>query len=379
MRNQIAVTGLFDGHTFKQQQLINLENDLILSVTAIPEDYSGEVLNGILVPGFVDLQVNGGGGLLFNNQPTLTTLQTMANAHARFGTTAMLPTLITDDLHIIASAANAVSEAIAEQTPGVIGVHFEGPHLSVAKKGIHPQQHVRTMGDQELAQYCRKDLGIVMLTVAPETVPDDIIRELVNAGVIVCLGHSNASAERTQQALEAGASGFTHLFNAMSPFTSREPGMVGAALASSAACGLIVDLHHVHPLSAKVAIDCKGVDQVYLVTDAMAHVGSELNELAYFDTRITRHKDRLALPDGSLAGSALDMAGAVRNSHQHLNLPLADCLIMASRTPARFIGQGDKLGKIAPGQLASFVLLDDDLQVKASWINGRSAFAHSSF
>lgn len=359
----------FDGEQFHQDPCITIEDNQVLSLEPRAGAQIVE-LDGLLAPGFVDVQVNGGGGVLFNQAPMPGTFETMVRAHARFGTTAMLPTLITDGLGVIQQAADAMAQAITDKMPGVLGIHFEGPHLSEPKKGIHRQQFIRPISDAELEQFCRQDLGKVLVTLAPENVPPDVIRELVSKGVKVCLGHSNADVDKVLAAIEAGADGFTHLFNAMSAMTSRAPGMVGAALASDSYCGLILDHYHVHPVSAKAAIKAKGIERIMLVTDAMAHVGAQMDELPFFDTRIRRDGDKLTIPGGTLAGSALDMASAVRNCHRDLGFDLSKALQMAALTPASYLGLDKQIGKLKPGYRADMVLLDEQQQVKQCWIGG---------
>jgi len=362
----------FDGESMHDNATVTVEGNKVLSLAPHP---GARVirLDGLLAPGFVDLQVNGGGGALFNSDTSTEGLSRIREAHSRFGTTAMTPTLITDDINRIKLAADAMASAIEQQLPGILGIHFEGPHLSKPKKGIHREKFIRSISDAELAQFCRQDLGKVIVTLAPENVPADIIAELVAKGVQVCLGHSNADAETVMAALAAGASGFTHLYNAMSALTSRAPGMVGAAMADeNSYAGLIVDLYHVHPLSARAAIRAKGSNRIMLVTDAMAHVGCDKSALPFFDTVIQRDGDKLTIEDGTLAGSALDMASAVRNSHLYLGLPLADCLQMAALTPASYLGLEGSLGKLQPGYQADMVLLNDKLEVTNCWLAGKA-------
>lgn len=330
------------------------------------------VLNGTVAPGFIDVQVNGGGGAFYNADRTLNCLDTMARAHGQFGTTAMLPTLITDSVTVMNEAADAMALAIKEKTPGVIGIHFEGPHLSIAKKGTHSEQYIRPISEQEFAIFKRDDLGIKLVTLAPENVSVSDIKRLVELGVKVSIGHTNADFDTVQAALAAGADGFTHLFNAMSPFTSREPGVVGAALSDVHSwCGLIVDGHHVHPASAKLAINTKTPGKMMLVTDAMPPVGTEDTEFDFFDGRkVLRTGDRLNSSTGELAGSVLDMASAVRNSVNTLDVSLSEALKMASLYPAQYLGLSTQKGRIADGFDADFVVLDEHINVIAHYING---------
>ncbi|MEO3864353.1 N-acetylglucosamine-6-phosphate deacetylase [Rheinheimera fenheensis] len=364
---QLNVSRLFDGHHWRENVSVVIDNGLVQAITPA----SGDITAGMLVPGFIDIQVNGGGGVLFNSTPTVASLRTMLTAHARFGTTAMLPTVITDSIEVMQRAADAIAGAVAANEPGIIGVHFEGPHLSLPKKGVHPPQHIRELSEQELALYGRADLGIKLLTVAPENVSPAQIKQLTALKVIVCLGHSNADAATVQAALDAGASGFTHLYNAMSPLTSREPGMVGVALADADSwCGVIFDGHHMHPLAAKVALAAKPTGKLLIVTDAMSPVGTDATEFDLFDGKVIRQGNKLTDAEGRLAGSVLDMAGAVRYAIVSLGVLPDEALRMASLYPAQFLGLPAG-GQIRVGAAADLVLLDTDFQVQGCWIQGQ--------
>jgi N-acetylglucosamine-6-phosphate deacetylase len=362
---------LFDGNTIKNNQMMTVDKGTIHSIESAQCPSDAIQLSGLVAPGFVDVQVNGGGGVLFNNQPNLDTLLTMSRAHQQFGSTAILPTLITDDLATMQLAANAVASAIAQNVKGILGIHFEGPHLSQPKKGIHPTEHIRQISPEEMALFTRKDLGVVCVTLAPENVSVETIKELVQANVKVCLGHSNASAAQTFAALQAGAQGFTHLFNAMSPLQSREAGMVGAALLDPTSyCGLIVDHEHVDITSCQLAIKCKTPERIMLVTDAMSHVGSEQIELHFAGMQIRRQGNKLTIEGGRLAGSVLDMASAVRNSIEYLDCSIQEAIKMASTTPATFLGLQQQKGYLAPGFDADWVVLTDQYYVSATYIAG---------
>ena len=366
---------LFDGKSIRTNQIMTVVGGKIVSIDTGNSTDTDERLTGLVVPGYIDVQVNGGGGVLFNNQPTLQTLQIMSNAHQQFGTTAMLPTLITDDLPTMLEAGNAIEQAISSNLHGVVGVHFEGPHLSQPKKGIHPEKHIRHISDQELALFTRKDLGVVCVTLAPENVSCDVIKELVQANVKVCLGHSNATVEQTLSAIEAGAQGFTHLFNAMSPLQSRAAGMVGAALLDDKTfCGLIVDHEHVDKASCQLAIKCKTADKIMLVTDAMSHVGSDQVNLNFSGMEITREGNKLTIEGGRLAGSALDMASAVKHTIQDLNCSIEDAINMASFTPANFIGKQKTKGLLAPNFDADWLVLDEKFNVNQTYISGQNVY-----
>ncbi len=369
MQQQISVARLFDGEKWQHNVQLTMAEGRIQQLS--PAEPS-TVLPYSLVPGFIDVQVNGGGGALFNTAPTLQTLRTMVKAHAGFGSTALLPTVITDSIAIMQQTADVIAAAIARQEPGVLGVHFEGPHLSVPKKGVHPVQHIRQLSAAEMAIYRRTDLGIKLVTVAPENISPDQIRALVSAGVIVCLGHSNADGATVEAAIAAGASGFTHLYNAMSPLTSREPGMVGVALADASTwCGIILDGHHVHPTAARLAIAAKPRGKMLIVTDAMSPVGTSETEFDFFDGKVRRDGNKLTAESGQLAGSVLDMAGAVQYAITQLGVTEAEALRMASLYPAQFLGISQQRGHIAVGAIADLVLLDPQGQVVQCWLAGQ--------
>lgn len=371
MKNIYFTQSLFTGEAFLNNVSFTVENGKISEITEGKVSAAHE-LAGTVVPGFIDVQVNGGGGGFFNAEQTTDCLSTIAKAHGQFGTTAMLPTLITDSVDVMRRAADATAEAIKQNLPGVLGVHFEGPHLSFPKKGTHSEQFIRPISEAEFAVFERQDLGIKLVTLAPENVSAADIRRLVAAGVKVSIGHSNADYATTLAALEAGADGFTHLYNAMSPFTSREPGVVGAALADTNAwCGLIVDGHHVHPVSAKFAINSKTRGKIMLVTDAMPPVGTDATEFDFFDGRkVIRTGDRLNSSTGELAGSVLDMAGAVKNTVTTLDVSFAEALRMASLYPAQYLGVDDRKGRLAVGFDADFVVLDNHYNALETYICG---------
>lgn len=334
---------------------------------AQPHDLGG----ALLLPGFIDVQVNGGGGVLFNEAPTVETIRRIGAAHRRYGTTGFLPTLISDDLAVMRAALIAVEQALIEGVPGLLGIHLEGPYLAPARKGVHDAKFFHAPGREELALLCAPHRGVRLVTLAPDQVPAESIRRLAEAGVIVCAGHTAADYATTRAALEAGVRGFTHLFNAMTPLGSREPGVVGAALDDADSwCGIIVDGHHVHPASLRVAIAAKAHGKMLLVTDAMPPVGADSPEYVLNGETIIARDGICQTAQGVLAGSALDMAMAVRNAVEMLGLPLAEAVRMASTYPADFLGLGASHGRIAVGYRADLVLLEDDYRVQQSWIGG---------
>ncbi len=343
----------------------------IVDAASLPATLPVETLtSGLLLPGFIDTQVNGGGGVLFNDQPTLEGITVIAAAHRAFGTTAFLPTLISDDLDVIARAIAAVDAAILAGVPGVVGIHVEGPFLNPAKHGIHDANKFRAMDSEAIDLLTSLRHGKTLVTLAPECTDPAMIAALIARGVTVAAGHSLASYEDMQRAVAGGLSGVTHLFNAMTQLESRDPGLVGAAIDLGLTCGIIVDGYHVHPAALRAAFRAKGADELMLVTDAMPSVGHDAAGFALGDIWISRQSGALRGPDGTLAGSDLDMARALRNAVSMMNIDLISASKMASTTPAGFIGLGTDYGCLAPGRRADIVHLDDALLPLATWIAG---------
>jgi N-acetylglucosamine-6-phosphate deacetylase len=326
---------------------------------------------GILLPGFIDTQVNGGGGALLNDVPTVAGIRAIAAAHRTFGTTGLLPTLISDDLDVVAAAIAAVDDAIVAGVPGVLGIHIEGPFLNPGKRGIHDATKFRTLDHEAAALLSSLKQGKTLVTLAPESLGDGLIQVLVESGVIVAAGHTLATYDQMQRAFDQGVTGVTHLFNAMTQLDSRAPGVVGAAL-SDPRCisGLIVDGHHVHPAALRLALKARGPEGLMLVTDAMPSVGSGQKHFLLAGQTISAENGVCRAADGTLAGSDLDMATAFRNAITMMNVDIATASRMASGTPATFLGLSHCRGDIAPGFSADLVHLDGDLCVTATWIDG---------
>jgi N-acetylglucosamine-6-phosphate deacetylase len=328
----------------------------------------------ILLPGFIDVQVNGGGGVLFNDDPSLESIRAIGSAHRQFGTTGFLPTLISDDLDTIGQAIAAVQSSLDAGLPGPLGIHIEGPFLNWARRGVHDPKHLRRLDNGVISLLGSLRGGRTVLTLAPEMTTVDMIEQLTARGILVSAGHSDANYEQTAAAIEHGVRGFTHLFNAMAPLAPREPGIVGAALYDPTTwCGIIVDGHHVDPVMLKLALRCKRHDRFMLVTDAMPPVGSSAPTFI-LQGRTIRVADGVCRDEnGTLAGTALDMATAVRNAVSLLGLGVAPAARMASEYPAEFLGLERELGKIAPGYRANLVLVDDAIRVRRTWIEGVSS------
>ena len=325
-----------------------------------------------LLPGFVDVQVNGGGGVLFNDAPTIEGLRTIAAAHARFGTTGFLPTLISDDAQTLARAIAAVDTAIAAGVPGVLDIHIEGPYLNAARKGVHHAEHFRDLDARAVGLLCSLKRGVTLLTLAPERAEPGVLAELAAAGVILAAGHTNATATEIAAARGQGLTGFTHLFNAMSQLSAREPGVVGAALSEDESyCGIIVDGKHVDPRVLKVALRAKRHDRFMLVTDAMPAVGTDAQSFELQGRTIKVVDDHCIDEHGTLAGTALNMGQAVSNAVTLLGLPVTEAVRMASEYPAQFLKLAASHGRIAPGLRADFAVADAAGRIHETWIGGR--------
>lgn len=350
----------------------------IVQEAAIPGDAAVTRLDGgLLAPGFVDLQVNGGGGVLFNGQPDLAAIETICKAHIPFGTTSLLATLITDTPDVTSAAIAASILALEEDVPGFLGLHLEGPHLSVAKKGAHNPAFIRKMtdGDHEELLDAARQMPCFMVTLAPESVTRVQISSLDDAGICVSLGHSDAAYSDALAAANAGASAVTHLFNAMSPLTHREPGLVGAALQTGHLnAGLIADGIHVDPAVIAIALRAKtGPGNIFLVTDAMATIGTDLKSFELNGRTIHRQDGRLTLDDGTLAGADLDMISAVNFMASTGGVDFDQALRMASLYPAMAIGADDR-GQLSEGARADIVHLTDSHDIARVWIGGDEVY-----
>jgi N-acetylglucosamine-6-phosphate deacetylase len=376
---RLALSGarIFDGETTRERHsVIIAEGRIDALVGAAEVDHSLECRDlggGLLAPGFIDAQVNGGGGVLFNCDPSVDGLRQIAEAHRRFGTTGLLPTIISDTPEVMRGAADAVAAARRANVPGILGIHFEGPFIDERRRGAHPEGLIRPMTADDLVFFRDLDCGRVLVTLAPSRVPPAFVRELTACGAIVSLGHAEATADEATAALEAGATGFTHLFNAMSPLGHRAPGMVGAALAfRESFCGIIADGHHVDPIALKVAIAAKPKGRIFLVSDAMPSAAGGPDRFSLHGREVRLESGRLTLSDGTLAGSNITMDAAIRYCCRELGTPLGEALRMASLYPARFLELDHERGRIAPGYRADLVHLSDMYEVRETWIGGES-------
>ncbi|MDE1994881.1 MAG: N-acetylglucosamine-6-phosphate deacetylase [Rhizobiaceae bacterium] len=371
---------IFDGERFHEDSALVIGNGRVQAITSAgsaPDN--AEIIRldgGVLSPGFIDAQVNGGGGRMLNDEPSPESMYIIAEGHRPYGTTSVLPTLITDVAAATTAAIEAAIEAV-KANRGVAGLHLEGPHLSPARKGAHLAELMRPVEDSDVKTFirAREAIGTLLVTMAAEQVTERQVQALAEGGVIVSLGHSDCSAEDADARFDAGARGVTHLFNAMSQLGHRAPGLVGAAVDHpSPWCGIIADGHHVDPRALRVALRAKrGDGRLFFVTDAMSLVGTDLPSFTLNGRTVYRTKggycSKLTLEDGTLAGSDVDMASTIRYGVNILQLPLSEALRMATSYPARFLRLADR-GHLTPGNRVDLVHINDAIEATGTWIAG---------
>lgn len=375
LKQAIAAERLFDGEAWLTRHAVIIADGYIQALlprAELPSDIPVVNLpDGILAPGLIDVQVNGGGGVMFNNALTAEGLAGIAAAHRRCGTTAIMPTLISDTPRARQAAVSAAESAIGMGDTGILGLHIEGPFFDPGRRGTHKAEMIRPMAAADLAWLCKPREFPVMLTLAPEHLAPGQIRSLTAAGILVCAGHTNASHDQIKSAIAEGLRGFTHLFNAMSALTAREPGTVGAALDDPDTwAGIIADGHHVHPVTIRLAQRAKRRGKLMLVSDAMSTVGSHMKYVDIYGERIEESDGRLVNAEGNLAGSAISLLDGVRFSHREVGMELGECLRMASLYPAEFLGLGHLLGRIQAGYRADLVCFDEHFAATDTWLAG---------
>lgn len=362
---------IFDGWDWHDNAVMTVKDGYVESIKPADPSQSARMLDGWIVPGLVDLQVNGGGGVLFNNDPTPEGLAQICTAHAGLGTTAVMATLITDRPEITASAISAAISAVGQ--PGMMGLHLEGPHLDFRRKGTHDPALIRRMEDPDMSVLLNaaSALPYLICTVAPESVTAAQIAALADAGVVVSLGHSDCTAAEACASFDAGAHMVTHLFNAMSQLGHRTPGLVGVALDDGrVSAGLIADGFHADDIAMRVALRAKqGPGRIFLVSDAMSTIGTDLPGFTLNGRQIYRRGGRLTLADGTLAGADIAQIDALRYVHKVLNVPLAEALRLAAFYPAQAAGASDR-GHLRPGSRADFLTLTPEITAESVWIGG---------
>lgn len=367
---------VFNGETLLKDHAVIIDGNKVLQVLPqeqLPEniEVDFDLAGHYLVPGFIDLQVNGGGGVMFNNMPTVEGLQTIANAHRQYGTTGFFPTLITDSYDVMRQAITAVTQAIEEGVPGILGVHLEGPFLNPERKGAHDEEKFCLIDEQGFEIITSLKVGKTLITIAPELTTTTMIKRIGDKGVVISAGHTGADYDQTCEALDAGLTGFTHLYNAMTPLQSRAPGMVGAALNDEHSWfGIIADGFHMHPAAFRVAVAAKQTGGAILVTDAMSTVGATEKSFVLDGETIYAIDGRCTNAAGSLAGSDLDMNAAIKNAMKFARVDWMEAVRMASLYPAKAMGLDNQFGYIKPGYQASLVSLDHQQNVISTWIDG---------
>ena len=369
---------IFDGFKRHLNAALIIKNSKVVGI--IPEEKVDPktervvLAGGLLTPGFVDLQVNGGGGVLFNDNPSLENLKTICEAHAKLGSTSIMPTLISDSPEVKKRAISTITDALDKQVNGLVGLHLEGPHLALARKGAHEERFIRPMNEfdcLELESLANK-ISKLMLTIAPEAVSPQQITRLSKAGAIISLGHTDCTFNQAAEAVDAGATCATHLFNAMSPFGSREPGLVGAVLDSGKLfSGIIADGFHVNKASINLALRAKKAPgALFLVSDSMSTVGSDQKHFFLNDRLITRSQGKLILEDGTLAGADIHLSNAVKYMVNEVGISQDDAIRMASLIPAKVLGVESEIGCLAPDARADFLWMKNDLEIEKVWVGG---------
>ena len=375
MKQALIGAQLFSGKEFFDNRALLIDGENIIDIINehdVPKNFEIQKLNGgILSPGFIDLQVNGGGGKLFNNSPDKESLNTIIEAHQHFGTTSIMPTVISDSLNVLKKCTTTISEEI-ENNKSLLGVHIEGPFFNVKYRGVHQKQYINTINSDYLNLFeSLKDFP-VMLTLAPECISNKQLKHLKSLGFKILAGHTDASYDQLEEAIKYGLDGFTHLFNAMGQISAREPGVVGSALTfDNAAVSIIVDLHHVHPSLIQMAYKQKRQGKLFFVSDSMATIHHGEPSFELYDEVVSESNGRIINSEGKLAGSSITQIDAIKNAYQSCNIPLNEALAMASRYPAEYLGVANYLGSLKSGYRADLTHFDLDFQVQNVWVAGK--------
>ena len=382
MKQALLGSQIFCGELFYDDHALLVDGKSIVDIVDknnIPENFNKmELDQGILAPGFIDLQVNGGGGVLFNNSPNKESLNTIIKAHQFFGTTSVMPTVISDSLEVLEQCIKTVTEEIKNNS-SLLGIHIEGPFFNTKYRGVHQKQYISTINSDYLNLFESLKGFPVMLTLAPECISSQQLKHLTSLGIKTLAGHSDATYDELDDAIKNGLDGFTHLFNAMGQISAREPGVVGSALHfENTFASIIVDLHHVHPSLIQLAYQLKPTGKLFFISDAMATINHGKPSFELYDEVVNELDGRLVNSEGKLAGSSITQIDAVKNAYQKCNIPLNQALAMASRYPAEYLGIANHLGSLKPGYRADLVHFDSNFKVRNAWVSGKQINRESS-
>ena len=374
MKQALLGSQIFCGERFYDHHALLIDGNSIIEIVDeknIPNAFNKiELDQGIIAPGFIDLQVNGGGGILFNNRPTKESLNTIINAHQFFGTTSIMPTVISDSIKVLTKCTRAVTQEIKKNS-ALLGIHIEGPFFSLKYRGVHQKKYISKLSSEYLELFSNLKEFPVILTLAPECISIKDLNHLASLGLKIMAGHTDASYDELEQAAKNNLNGFTHLFNAMSQMSARKPGAVGAALDfDNLYASIIVDLHHVHHSLIKLAYQKKPIGKLFFISDSMATINHGEPTFELYDEVVSEQNGRITNAEGKLAGSSITQIDAVKNAYQKCNIPLDHALAMASRYPAEFIGVDRYLGSLKPNYRADLVHFDSNFKVNNVWTSG---------
>ena len=375
MKQAITGSKLFNGIDFIEHKALLIEDQHIAGIVnedAIPTDFQIKKLDGgILSPGFIDLQVNGGGGKLFNNSPDKESLNTIISAHQYFGTTSIMPTVISDSLNILQKCTDTISNEI-DNNHSLLGIHIEGPFFNVKYRGVHQKQYINTINASYLNLFETLDKFPVMLTLAPECISIKQLKHLKSLGFKILAGHTDANYDQLEEAVKYGLDGFTHLFNAMGQISAREPGVVGSAFDfDETSASIIVDLHHVHPSLINLSFKQKPKGKLFFVSDSMATINHGEPSFELYDEVVSESNGRIINSEGKLAGSSITQIDAIKNAYQKCSIPLESAISMATLYPAEYLGVSDYIGQLKKGYRADLAHFDSNFHVQNVWLAGK--------
>ena len=375
MKHAITGAKIFSDHKLLDNKALLIDGENIIGIVAkndIPDNIKIQQLNGgILSPGFIDLQVNGGGGKLFNNSSDKESLDEIIKAHQHFGTTSIMPTVISDSLNVLQRCTSTIANEI-NNNKSLLGVHIEGPFFNVKYRGVHQKQYINTINNDYLNLFESLQGFPVMLTLAPECISIKQLKHLKSLGFKILAGHTDASYDQLEEAIKYGLDGFTHLFNAMGQISAREPGVVGSALNfNNTAASIIVDLHHVHPSLIEMSYKQKPKGKLFFVSDSMATINHGEPSFELYDEVVSESNGRLINSEGKLAGSSITQIDAIKNAYTSCNIPLSDAIAMATSYPAEYLGVDDYLGSLKANYRADLAHFDIDFNVKNVWVAGK--------